>query len=142
MPAPTYAASRLKILAVDDDPSSLQLLARLFEQGGHLFRGAYGGLNALDQFEAGQWDIFLTDREMPLMGGEELAARIKELSPFMPIILMTGRPPATPCPQIDFVLEKPFSRAGLIAAIDRCLADAFDCTHPSAPSDDAFPAAA
>lgn len=142
MPLYTYEASRLNILVVDDDADSVQALGGMFRRGGHFCGGAQDGAAALELFKSGDWDIVLTDREMPVMGGEELAAEIKKLSRFTPVILMTGRPPAIPWPEVDFVLLKPFSSGALITAINRCLEVAFDTAYPPGPSDDAFPAVA
>ena len=39
---------------------------------------------------SGRFDLIVTDRAMPEMGGDELAAAIERLSPNTPVIMLTG----------------------------------------------------
>ena len=53
-------------------------------------------------FKADHFDLVITDFEMPQMKGNELAARIKQISPSQPILMITayaerlGGQPTTP----------------------------------------------
>jgi CheY-like chemotaxis protein len=51
---------------------------------------ANNGLEGLDKFLSGQFDLVVTDRAMPEMGGDQLAIAIKQVAPDRPIIMLTG----------------------------------------------------
>jgi CheY-like chemotaxis protein len=67
-------------------------------------------------------DIVVTDQAMPGMTGIELAMRIRELRPKLPIILATGYAelPDNPSPEIPR-LSKPYRQEDLAAVINRLL---------------------
>jgi len=80
----------LRVLAVDDQPISLQVVAGYLAADGHTVETATNGQEALEKFQAGEFDVVITDRAMPGMNGDQLAAMIKEATPKMPVILLTG----------------------------------------------------
>ena len=51
---------------------------------------ATNGRQGLDKFMSGRFDLVVTDRAMPEMGGDELAASIERLAPDTPVIMLTG----------------------------------------------------
>jgi CheY-like chemotaxis protein len=83
---------------------------------------AVNGPEGLDKFLSGQFDLVVTDRAMPEMGGDQLATAIKQLAPDRPIIMLTGfgdlmdakgeRPPG-----VDVVVGKPVTFDALQGAI-------------------------
>jgi len=94
---------------------------------GHTVQSATNGLEGLDTFMSGRFDLVLTDRAMPEMGGDQLATTIKQISPTKPIIMLTGfgdlmtvkgeRPPS-----VDAVVSKPVTLDTLSAAIRQVFA--------------------
>lgn len=52
---------------------------------------AIDGVDALNKLENEVVDVILTDVSMPNMGGVELANRIKNIAPTLPIIAVTAR---------------------------------------------------
>ena len=64
--------------------------------------------------------MVLTDRQMPAMGGEELACLLKARSPQTPVIMVTGVPPADGCADVDAIVVKPFSLGTILEAIGGC----------------------
>ena len=80
----------LRILAVDDQPLPLQAVAAYLAADGHTVETANSGHEALKAFRAGKFDVVITDRAMPVMNGDQLAAMIKETTPDIPVILLTG----------------------------------------------------
>jgi CheY-like chemotaxis protein len=85
---------------------------------GHEVVEASGGAQALGKLGVRlQVDAVITDYRMPRMDGVQLAARIRELHPAMPILLVTGytdfKGPAPDLPR----LAKPFRQADLAAHI-------------------------
>lgn len=81
----------LKILAVDDDALVLMNTTLMLEDLGHQVVEAFNGAQALEVLEKGErFDLVLTDHSMPKMTGAELATRIHERWPNLPVVLATG----------------------------------------------------
>ena len=81
-----------RILLVEDDRSiALLMKEHLGDLGpGYHVETAPSGEDALKQFEQGTWDLVVTDNRMPGMSGLELIETLKEKSPAVLTILMTG----------------------------------------------------
>lgn len=118
----TYESSPLAILVVDDEPAVLLVLETTLREDGHAVGMASDGVEALRLFGEKKWDVVLTDRAMPGMGGEALAVEIKKLSPRTPVVMVTGTPPRGAAEGVDAIVPKPFSRATLAEAISQALA--------------------
>lgn len=85
------AGRPLTVLAVDDDALVLMNTGLMLEDLGHTVIEAYNGVDALAIVESGQEiDVVITDHSMPRMTGAELAGRIRQIRPHLPIVLATG----------------------------------------------------
>jgi len=80
----------LHILVADDEKSILNLLASYLTADGHTFELANNGREGLEKFKSGNFDLVITDRAMPGIGGDQLADLIKQIAPKVPIIMITG----------------------------------------------------
>jgi len=80
------------VLLVDDDQIMSEVMAEVLESMGYRTIMAVDGLEAFAIFKARQQDISiaLLDVIMPHMGGAQLAEQIREISPDLPVIFMTG----------------------------------------------------
>lgn len=67
----------LDILVVDDHPANRLLLARQLSYLGHRVQSAEDGSQGLRLWRAGHFDAVITDCNMPLMSGYELARAIR-----------------------------------------------------------------
>jgi two-component system sensor histidine kinase EvgS len=74
-PRPTRA---LTILAVDDYPANLLLLSRQLSYLGHSVLTAQDGVQGLAQWREHDFDLVITDCNMPLLSGYELAGAIRD----------------------------------------------------------------
>ena len=116
------------VLVVDDEKSTLALVCQLLEKLGHHTTPAHGGEEALKSLANDvDIDFVLTDINMPVMDGWELAGRIKAMHPNMLIIAMTGECPAEVMPRlknegISAALFKPFKMNQLKEAVSGGLA--------------------
>jgi CheY-like chemotaxis protein len=65
----------LHVLVVDDEPIARDVLTEYLTG---------------EKFKAGRFALVITDRAMPEVGGDQLAAMVKEASPITPVVLLTG----------------------------------------------------
>ncbi len=79
-----------KILIVDDDASHRRMLEAVLDVEGHMLHQAADGEEAITAVEEQFYDVVLMDVRMGKVGGIEALKRIKELSPGIPIIIMTA----------------------------------------------------
>ena len=91
----------------------------MLEIDGHVVTEANNGAEALDLFAKGKFDLVTTDFEMPVMKGNELAVRIKQLAPTQPILQISahGKELGDCMNPVDGVLTKPFTLEHLRRAI-------------------------
>ncbi len=78
------------ILIVDDDAAHRQMLDTVLKADGYNTTHAADGAEAVSAVEQRFYDLVLMDVRMSRMGGIEALKRIKELSPRIPIIIMTA----------------------------------------------------
>lgn len=80
-----------KVLIVDDEPDTLELIKLVLESGGFETMPAANGMEALAQIERTKPDLVLLDIMMPDMDGWDVFRRIKEKSPKIPIAILTAK---------------------------------------------------
>jgi CheY-like chemotaxis protein len=80
------------ILVVDDDPSILKFVSRLLAEGDYHVLTAGNGEAALQQSRdyKGQIDLLLSDFQMPVMSGIELATKMCVDRPQLKVLMMSG----------------------------------------------------
>ena len=79
-----------KILLVDDEPLILKGLKYSLEKDGYQTESAQDGEEALERFNAGDFDMVLLDVMLPGLDGIEVCQRIRERSN-VPIIMLTAK---------------------------------------------------
>jgi len=82
---------KAKILIVDDDVDTVELLIKRLRAEGYDTAEAYDGEQALRQVEEYQPDLVILDIKMPKIDGYEVCRRLKssEETKFIPIIMLT-----------------------------------------------------
>ena len=108
------------VLVVDDEPLLLDMLCDMLVDLGCEAICVNCPVKGLEKIAADKRiAMLITDVQMPIMDGFELAARAREKRPDLPIVLMSGKALARP----GFpVIKKPFSLpqlAGIVAPITR-----------------------
>lgn len=80
-----------KILIVDDSSSIRQLAVFTLKADGHDCGEAQDGQVGLDMAKSGQYDVILSDRNMPNLNGIEFAKALRELPEYksVPILMLT-----------------------------------------------------
>jgi DNA-binding NtrC family response regulator len=82
--------SKLRILAVDDQSSVLELLRALLESDGHEVETAANGEDAIAALNRGFHDLVIMDIRMPGLDGVAALGRMKEQSPETGVVMMTA----------------------------------------------------
>lgn len=125
----TIDRAPVRVLVVDDDEVSLEVIALLLAGEGYDVSTAESGDAALRQLEAEMSflpEIVLTDMQMPGVAGSELARRLRERCGDNTVLLaMSGSLPEEKVRlAFDGFLRKPFTMAEVKAAIAGCSMDA------------------
>jgi two-component system, cell cycle response regulator CpdR len=81
-----------RILLADDEAATRDLVARALIADGHSVEVMESGTEALGRLAGGpqQFDLLVTDVNMPGMDGLQLAAEARALNPTLAIVLMSG----------------------------------------------------
>jgi CheY-like chemotaxis protein len=79
-----------KVLVVDDDPVVGKSFDRVLSGKGYAVITASNGQEALNKLDAEDYDVVFTDIKMPGMSGLEMAERVKERRPWLPVVIITG----------------------------------------------------
>jgi two-component system response regulator HydG len=79
-----------KILVVDDEASHRKMIEAVLSDEGYEIKQAGDGQAAIDAVEKGFFDLILMDIRMAEVSGLEALKQIKEISPGIPIIIMTA----------------------------------------------------
>jgi CheY-like chemotaxis protein len=122
-----------RILIVEDEAPLRACLRMMLELEGHQVTEASNGVEALNLFNIGEFNLVITDFEMPVMQGNKLAVAIKLLAPSMPILMVTGsgwacRDAGNP---VDALLTKPFAATDLRNAVRKLLSALPERSQPS-----------
>ncbi|MEK9163379.1 MAG: GAF domain-containing protein, partial [Chloroflexota bacterium] len=118
----------VKVLVVDDDPQTLQLMSHIVRAQGYEVTTAISGAEALRQVSIASPDVMLLDVMMPEMDGIEVCRRLRANKSYadLPIVLLTAM--AEPGDHADGLLAgaddyiaKPVDPASLVARIKSVL---------------------
>ncbi len=80
-----------KILVVDDESALVRALSKALTNKGYEVLEAGNGQEALRLFFSHKPDLVLLDVVMPGLDGWQTCSRIRDISPTIPIIMLTGR---------------------------------------------------
>jgi two-component system, cell cycle sensor histidine kinase and response regulator CckA len=117
------------ILVVDDEDVIRSLVARTLEEAGYRVLQASHGGAAIGMLEQGTAavDLVICDLVMPVLGGKEVAEWMREHSPAVPLLFISGYPrayleahhlfdPTVP------LLRKPFLPSRLLETVEEQVA--------------------
>ena len=83
-------AEHAKVLVVDDEAVVGQSFNRVLTDKGYEVSTALSGEEALKKVGSDGYDLVFTDIKMPGMDGLEVAKRVKEMNPWLPVVVVTG----------------------------------------------------
>lgn len=121
------SGSRGTVLLAEDDPQSRACLVQLLTDAGFVVHVAHDGEQGLSLYrhlreQGSVLDVLLSDVRMPKMTGVDLAARLRELDPSLPVLFISGYLEET-LDESNFqrssdLLLKPFTAEVLLARLD------------------------
>jgi CheY-like chemotaxis protein len=118
-----------RILVIDDDDLVRNTLVRMLERAGFDVAAAKNGREGLARFHSEPPDLIVTDVIMPELDGIETIMALRQESPGIPIIAVSGGGKTHAMQFLDvahklgadIILPKPFRQADLVSAIARLL---------------------
>ena len=117
--------STKKVLVVDDEPDTLELVKLVLESGGFEAILANNGKEALAQIATVRPDLVLLDIMMPDMDGWDVFRKMKERDPGIPIAILTAKAQnidkllGLHVLKADDYITKPFGKNELISKVKR-----------------------
>ncbi|RZU51085.1 PAS domain S-box-containing protein [Krasilnikovia cinnamomea] len=121
---PTAHGNGERVLVVDDDETVRELMVRILDRNGYKPVPAAdpeGALKLADE----PFDLLLTDVLMPQMSGPELAQRIKDRQPDIPVLFVSGYTDGNAGvgrATGGILLHKPFTTDSLLDSVQEALA--------------------
>jgi two-component system, cell cycle response regulator CpdR len=107
-----------KVLVVDDDPLVLDVTAQMLEELGCEVVMTTNPCLALDLLAGNDFEILITDINMPEMSGYELAERARRASEHLAVMLLSGR-------ETDGhgfpMIRKPFLQEDLVRTMEQTI---------------------
>ncbi|MDG1530748.1 MAG: response regulator [Paracoccaceae bacterium] len=118
-----------KLLVAEDNEINLLVVSRMLEILGYEFDAVENGLDGIKLFEQNEYDLVLTDIQMPGMDGMQVASKIRTMKTKKrdtPIVAMTANADLEEAKRfyavgINDVLAKPFNKAELLKCIKKWL---------------------
>jgi len=111
-----------KILVVDDEMGIRHLISELLEGEGFEVKAAKDGQESLDEMEREDFDLVITDIQMPRLDGLAMLEAMKRAGRKEKIIIMTGSGlamdlPNEEMPMVVSRLQKPFRMSNLLDVV-------------------------
>ncbi len=121
-----------RTLIVDDNVALARVIQFAMEGAGFETVTAQNAQIAFDLATQSQFDVVITDQQMPVMTGVELCRKLRDLPEYQncPIILLTAKGLELELPRlqheldIDATFSKPFSPSALVKTVNELLAAA------------------
>ena len=128
-PAAQFASSahaRQRVLVVDDDEMVRRLNAEVLRCSGYEVDTAIDGAEAWAELNDREYDLLVTDNEMPGFTGIDLLAEMHAAGMTLPVIMATGNFPAekfasAPWLRPTATLLKPYAVSDLVETVQEVL---------------------
>lgn len=117
-----FACGITRVLYVDDDAVQQRISANALQSLACKVDQAQNGLEAWDLLQKKQFDLIITDNEMPYLTGLQLVNRLRLHGSDLPVILASSSadqlvPAQLASLRLSARLQKPFSPTDLIRAV-------------------------
>ena len=121
-----------RILLVEDDQATREVVRRMLEKRGYRVDEAASGAEGIQLMQAhDEIELVITDLMLPGIDGATLAARLREINPTIPILMMSGYSEHEIATRNlhqgnERFIEKPFTTAAMVRAVHESIAAAGD----------------
>src|SRR5690606_37990700 len=128
-----------KILITEDDAAVGQMLEKLSIKRNYGGQRCFNALDAKIKFKEDTVDMVLTDLRLPNYGGIQLLSELKEMSPEVPVIVMTGYAEVSTAVKAmkkgayDYI-SKPFTPDEIVMLIENSLDQKESRPHAISPT--------
>jgi DNA-binding NtrC family response regulator len=117
-----------RVLVIDDDESMRHLLVDTLEVFGYQVSTAKDGRQALDMLDEASFDLAICDLMMPRLNGRDFLKKVKDHTPGLPVIIITGYGTAQTEDEIMRLgargyLSKPFTIEQIRTLVEQILGD-------------------
>ena len=110
------------ILVIDDEKSILHVIKETLTRFGHNVEIAIDGIEGIQKFDDGSYDMVITDLRMPRLDGKGVVQHIRNSHRnSVPILGISGTPWQTQGSGFDAVLSKPFPLQELVESVKKLL---------------------
>ena len=112
-----------RILVIEDEAAIRDVITLMLEKDGCQVKTAQNGKEAMRMFSTANYDIIITDMAMPEKNGVDTIIELRQLTPPVGIIAMSGVGSSDKLLRLatafdaDMALKKPFTRDELVSAI-------------------------
>jgi len=110
--------NQIKILYIDDDESFIDLIKIILSE--FKLEIAHNGLEGVSAISNGEYDLVITNIQMPIMDGIDAAKMIRKISPKTPIIACTAHD-LDETDIFDDVIKKPIIKKTMIDKINKII---------------------
>jgi two-component system response regulator MprA len=122
--AATPRSPHARLLIVDDEQLIRELYARVLSLEGYEVETVDDGVAALERLAEGEFDLVLTDREMPRLDGASMTLTLRSAGSRIPVIMISGLTAPLSMAvtrQFSAILPKPARHAEVVAAVGQAL---------------------
>ncbi|MCP3926265.1 MAG: response regulator [Desulfobacterales bacterium] len=109
----------LNILLIDDDTDVLKVIKVILRASNHNVVTATDGEKGTKLFNSTDFDLVISDINMPVMDGIDVLEYVKKTDPNIPVIGITGTNWEDSHDQFDDLISKPFTIKQLDTTIER-----------------------
>ncbi len=116
----------LKILLIDDEELVRQTVDACLKGDKHTVCTVTDGKLGIEMFSKDNFDVVITDRAMPGLSGDQVAAEIKKINSKVPVIMLTGfghimKDTHQHPGGVDFIISKPVTRDALREVLSKAV---------------------
>lgn len=134
---PVHRVPYARVLIVDDDPEIRRLHARVLTLEGYVVETAEDGADALERLAEEDFDLVLTDKQMPNLDGTGIVLALRSAGSQIPVVMVSGSLARHPLPEsvageIFVALPKPARITEIISAVALALHSTSERRHTPA----------
>ena len=110
------------ILVIDDEQGILRVIQEALTRYGHSVETALDGVEGVQKFDDGSYDMVITDLRMPGLDGKGVVEHIRaSRNNAIPIIGISGTPWQIQDIDFDAVFSKPFTLLDLVESVEKLI---------------------